>query len=289
MNKKRWFQEITDEAYGLTIKVDREIVRLKTDYQTLEIFENNVFGKVMTLDDVVMLTEKDEFTYHEMLVHPGMLAHPKPEHVLIIGGGDGGTLREVVKHSEVKEAWLCEIDEAVINMSKKHLPDVSQGFDSPKARLHVGDGIEFVRNHADSFDVVIIDSTDPVGFAEGLFRAPFYRGCLKALKEGGIFIQQTESPFYQMLPWRRIFKELNDVFKNVHCYYAGVPMYPSGFWTFALASNTRDNIGDFDKDRAEALAGLRYYTPDMQKAAFSLPRFMVEELKPYVSKPWPIV
>jgi len=279
MSEQRWFSELIKGTHGLTIRVDREIVSMQTPFQKLEIFENEALGRVMLLDGLMMLTERDEFTYHEMLVHPALLAHPAPRRILIIGGGDGGTMREVVKHPEVEEAVLCEIDADVIRCSKEHLPFVACGFASPKAQLHIGDGVQYIREHRRSFDVIIVDSTDPVGFAEGLFRAPFYGDCLSALRAGGIFIQQAESPFFDLAAWQRACRELKTVFTEVHIYTAAVPVYPSGTWTFAFASQDRDPWRDFAPDRFRNLPGLRYYHPDLQTKAFALPLFAREALE----------
>ena len=275
---RRWYTELEQDSYGTTIRVDRSIVKVTTEYQTLEIFENDELGRVMVLDGWIMLTEKDEFTYHEMLAHPALFAHPRPERVLIVGGGDGGTLREVTRHPEVRDAVLCEIDGAVIEYSTRYLPFVACGFDSPKATVHVGDGIGYIRDHPDAFDVIIVDSTDPEGFAEGLFRAPFYGDCRKALRPGGVFVQQSESPFFDPDSWARIYRELRASFTGVFPYSAAVPMYLSGFWTFAFASDDRDPWSGFEEERVARMQELRYYTADMQTHAFSLPRFARDRL-----------
>ncbi len=272
MSNAKWFKE-AEKGYGQTIRIDHELVSVHTGMQQLDIFENESVGRVMALDGFLMLTEKHEFTYHELLVHPTLFAHPSPAQVLIIGGGDGGTLREVTKHPEVERAVLCEIDEMVITESKKHLPFVACGFDSPKAEVFVGDGIEYIRQHKNSFDVIIVDSTDPIGFAEGLFRSPFYEDCNRALKSGGIFVQQAESPFYQLEPWKRTFLELRQVFKNIAAYGGAIPMYPSGYWTFAFASQSRTPHEHFNRQRVENMKGLRYYTAETQNSAFHLPAF----------------
>lgn len=273
MSNPRFLTELEKGTHGLTMRVDRVLAEHVSPYQSITIFENASLGRVMLLDGAVMLTQFHEFTYHEMLVHPALLAHPNPERVLIVGGGDGGTLREVVKHPEVKEAVLCEIDQAVIDLSREHLPFVACGLDSPKATLFVGDGLEYIRNHANEFDVIIVDSTDPKGFAEGLFRAPFYRDVQKALRPDGIFVQQTESPFYTDVDWPQAFKELKVVFTRVHPYAAFIPMYPSGLWTFAICSPTLDPWAKFNPARVAQLEGLRYYSAQMQTAAFVLPKF----------------
>lgn len=267
------YSELVDNQYGLTLRVKRVLLDEMTPYQRLEIFENEALGRVMTLDGCMMLTDAHEFTYHELLVHPALLAHPEPKRVLVIGGGDGGTLREVVKHPSVEEAVLCEIDQAVIDASRLYFPETAKGLDHPKSTLYVGDGIEYIRKYKNSFDVVIVDSTDPVGFAEGLFRQPFYADVKGALRGQGIFVQQSESPFFVPEPWKKISSELRASFKNVNIYGGAIPMYPSGYWTFAISSDELDPWTHFDPKRAAALPDLKYYTPEHQRAAFVLPAF----------------
>ncbi len=270
-----WFHEVVEGGHGLAIQKDEVLLDKQTEFQHIEIFENRGFGRVMVLDGCMMLTERDEFTYHEMLVHPGLLAHPEPRRVLVIGGGDGGTLREILKHPEVEEAVLCEIDGEVIEASRKYLPFTAVGLDDPRATIHVGDGIQYLKDNRESFDLVIIDSTDPVGFAEGLFKADFYRDAKDALREGGFMIQQTESPFFDAKVFQGIFSELRKVFGKVWCYGAAIPMYPSGYWTFGIASASEDNDPwiNFESERAEELPDLKYYTQNLQYSAFDLPLF----------------
>jgi spermidine synthase len=273
MADSKWFKELDGSGFGLRIRVDEELLSVHSGIQKITVFKNADLGRVLLLDDVVMLTEKDEFTYHEMIVHPALLAHPNPARVLIIGGGDGGTLREVVKHNEVREAVLCEIDPQVIEYSKKFLPFTACGFDSHKVKMNVGDGVQYMRENPGAFDVIIVDSTDPIGISEGLFRAPFYRDCRCALDAGGIFVQQAESPFFDFDNWIRIFTELRAAFSGVFAYGAAVPMYLSGYWTFAFASETLTPWRKFSERRVSALPGLRYYTAKMQHSAFHLPYF----------------
>lgn len=274
-----WFTEMEGAGHGRTIRVDRVLVDVETPYQRLKIFENESVGMVMLLDNAVMLTQRDEYIYHEMLVHPALLAHPNPKNVLVVGGGDGGTLREVVKHPSVVQAVQCEIDAEVMSYAREFLPFTACGMDHPKAEVVVGDAIEYIRGHMDSFDLVIVDSTDPVGFAEGLFRGPFYEDVKRSLRSGGIMVQQTESPLYEQGWWDRIYEELNSSFKNVHCYWAVIPMYPGAFWTFGFASMERDPWAAFDVERATGLTDLRYYSPKLQEAAFVLPRWAQEQRK----------
>ncbi len=279
MTSLKWFRELYNNSYGPVIRVDNEVVSADTGMQKLTVFENVHLGRVLLLDDVVMLTEKDEFTYHEMIVHPALLAHPEPADVLVIGGGDGGCLREILKHKEVVNAVLCEIDPGVIEYSKKFLPFTSCGFDSSRVTIHIGDGMQYVLDNPGGFDVIIVDSTDPVGIAEGLFQNPFYRGCLNALKPGGIFVQQAESPFFDFDTWVDIFSEVGRTFSRVYAYGAAVPMYLSGYWTFAFASESRDPWSDFSIERASALPGLRFYSSQLQRSSFHLPAFAELALK----------
>ena len=279
MNDPKWFHELIDGDYGQAIRRDRILLDKETKYQHIEIFENKALGRVMILDGCMMLTERDEFTYHEMLVHPCLLAHPEPRRVLVIGGGDGGTLREILKHPEVDEAILCEIDQEVIDASRKYLPFTAVGLDHPKATLHVGDGIEYLKENRESFDIVIVDSTDPVGFAADLFKAEFYRDVKAALREGGYLVQQTESPFFDRDVFKNIFTELSHVFEKTWCYGAAIPMYPSGFWTFGIASDYNDPWMNFDSERMENLDDLQYYTKNHQYSAFDLPGFAQKLIK----------
>jgi spermidine synthase len=285
MTSIQWVKELQHNSYGPMIRIDREILSVDTGFQKMTIFENADLGRVLLLDDIIMLTEKDEFTYHEMIVHPALLAHPNPKDVLVIGGGDGGCLREIVKHKEVHHAVLCEIDPAVMEYSKKFLPFTACGFDASRVTVHIGDGMQYVTDNPASFDVVIVDSTDPIGIAEGLFQSPFYRGCLNAMKPGGIFVQQAESPFFDFSKWLGIFKEVNKIFSKVFAYGAAVPMYLSGYWTFVFASNLRDPWADFSKDRADALANLRCYSPKLQQSAFHLPAFAEQALEKISNHP----
>ena len=279
MLDKEFFYEIDRGGWGQLIRKARVLVDKETAYQKVLIFDNPSLGRVLALDGAVMLTERDEFTYHELLVHPALLAHPSPRRVLVIGGGDGGTLREIVKHPEVEVAILCEIDKEVIDLSREFLPFTASGLDHPKSKVHVGDGIAYIKNHKNSFDVILIDSTDPVGFAEGLFKSDFYEDVKQALRPEGIMVQQTESPFYIFDVWVDIFRNLKRVFPTVHCYAGSVPLYPSGAWTFGFASVESDPWTHFRAARIQRLRKLKYYTDKTQQSAFVLPAFAQQALE----------
>ncbi len=274
-----WYSE-QHRHTRLSFKVRQTLYHAQTNYQTVDILETWDWGRVLLLDGLVMLTERDEFAYHEMIAHVPLMAHPRPQRVLIVGGGDGGTLREVVRHPGIEAAHLCEIDGEVVEACRRFFPSLRPGFDHPAARVFIEDGTSFVREtDSGSYDVVIVDSTDPVGAAEGLVEEGFYREVRRILGEGGIFVQQTESPWVEPDVVRRIYAALRGVFRKVACYLVSVPTYPSGTWSFAFASASADPIPPaFDPTRWEALraGGLRYYTPDIHRAAFALPPFAAE-------------
>jgi spermidine synthase len=236
----------------------------------------------MLLDSLVMLTEKDEFVYHEMLAHPSLYTHLNPEKVLIIGGGDGGTLREVVKHPSVKKAVLVEIDKMVIEASKQFFPQVAAGFSSPKAEVIVTDGIRYVNETTERFDIILIDSTDPVGPAEGLFHRDFYRACNKILNDDGILTTQSETPFLEnfasVIPG--VMKNLRDLFPVSKLYLASIPTYPSGLWSFSMGSKKYDPEVSFNQERfSEVCLNLSYYNDSIHRAAFALPNFVRDLIK----------
>jgi spermidine synthase len=272
-----WYTEKHTPNAGLTLRVTQTLLTATSPYQEMTIVETPDYGRVMLLDGLVMLTERDEFVYHEMLAHPSLYAHPNPEKVLIIGGGDGGTLREVVKHSAVKKAVLVEIDKMVIAASKEFFPHVASGFNSSKAEVIVTDGIRYVQDTEERFDVILIDSTDPVGPAEGLFHIDFYRACRNILKENGILTTQSETPFIKhfadVIP--RVIKDLNSLFPVSKIYLASIPTYPSGLWSFSMGSMKYNPTENFQQERyaGDALK-LSYYNDQIHQGAFCLPTFV---------------
>lgn len=277
-----WITEKHSPDLGLTFKVSKTLYNEKSDFQEIDIIDTQEFGKVMLLDGVVMVTDKDEFVYHEMLSHPAMFSHPNPEKVLIIGGGDGGTLREVCRHSSVKKAVLCEIDEMVIRVSKEYFPDIASGFESEKAELIVGDGIKYIKESEELFDVILIDSTDPVGFAEGLFHKDFYEMCSNRLKDDGIIALQCESPYIRQLQKviNNVYKSLNEIFPVVNPYLASIHTYQAGLWLFMFASKKYHFENDFQIERYNSFShSLRYYNNEIHRACFALPNFVKDILK----------
>ncbi len=271
-----WFKEIDESESGLTFRVKKVLFTKQTPYQRLDVFETEFYGNVLVLDGAVQITEKDEFVYHEMLAHVPLYTHPAPKNVLVIGGGDGGTVREAVKHADVEHVDLVEIDETVIEVSRTYFPEVSRELDNPKLTILLMDGIEYVKSKKAHYDVILIDSTDPVGPAEGLISAAFYRDAADALKDNGVMAVQAESPFFYPGWVRKICQNLKTAFPVVKLYLSFTPTYPGGMWTFGFASKGLDPVEDFDPSRVPSDADFRYYTPGLHRAAFQLPAFAEE-------------
>ena len=270
-----WFTEKQTPALGLTCKVRRTLLEEQTPYQHLAILETEQFGRMLVLDGMVQTTEKDEFVYHEMIAHVALNTHPNPRRVAVIGGGDGGTVREVLKHRSVEQVVLIEIDRRVVEACREYLPSISCALSDPRVEVRVADGVEHIRSAENEYDVVLIDSTEPVGCAVGLFSAPFYRDVARALREDGIMVAQTESPFVNQDVIRRSNAGIRASFPITRLYLASIPTYPSGLWSFTLGSKRYDPL-EVDPASIPPLE-TRYYTPHIHHAAFRLPRF-VEEL-----------
>jgi spermidine synthase len=275
-----WYTEKHSENVGITMKVAKTLFSGHSEFQKLDIVETLEYGRMMLLDGLVMLTERDEFVYHDMIVHPALFTHPNPKKVLVIGGGDGGTVREIVKHTFVEQVVLCEIDGLVIEKSIELLPSIACELKgNPRVKIHVEDGIAYIRNHKNEFDVILVDSTDPVGPAVGLFEEDFYKTVFSALREDGILVAQSESPFYHAEIQKNVYANLRRVFPVVEMYQAFVPTYPSGYWSFAFASKRYHPIKDFNRKRA-ADRGFytKYYNEDLHLGAFMLPTFARENI-----------
>ena len=274
-----WATEDQTDNLRISFRVKTILGHDESEFQKCDIYDTFEFGRLMMLDNVVMLTELDEFFYHEMITHVPLTVHPKPERVLVIGGGDGGTIREIARHSSVKDITIVEIDKMVVDMSKRYLPFVACGYDDPRVTLHIADGISFIREQKNAWDVIIIDSTDPVSFAEGLFHEDFYASVREALTADGIMVAQTEYPLIEKDLVRKIFSSLDQVFPVSRMYLGPVPTYPTGLWSFAFASKGPDPIGDFKPEQAKQLSGqLKYYTEEIHRNAFTIPPFIRELL-----------
>lgn len=275
-----WFSELHTPYVKFSIQIDKQLHSEQTEFQRIDIFESKEFGRMMVLDGYVMLTEKDEFIYHEMIVHVPMAVHPNPKRVLIIGGGDGGTARELLRYKNVESVDLVEIDERVVDISRKYLPQTACSFDDERLHCYFEDGLKFIRHCNNEYDLIIVDSTDPFGPGEGLFTKEFYGNCYKALKEDGIMVNQHESPFYDedAFAMQRAHQRIVKSFPTSRVYQAHIPTYPSGHWLFGFASKKYHPVLDFDAKRWNAL-GLktRYYNANLHNASFALPNY-VEEL-----------
>jgi spermidine synthase len=276
-----WYTEKHTDAAGMTLRVRKSLFSGESEFQKLDIVETDEYGRMMLLDGLVMVTERDEFIYHDMITHPAMFTHPAAKKVLVIGGGDGGAIREIVRHPGVELAVLCEIDGLVIEKSIELLPSMACEIDgsNPRVKLHVDDGIAYIREHQDEFDIILVDSTDPIGPAVGLFEGDFYRTVFGALKEDGIMVAQSESPLYHADIQKEMYRNLRAVFPIVEMYQAFIPTYPSGFWSFAFASKRYHPVRDFDRERAaQRPFHSRYYNEDLHLGAFMLPTFARENL-----------
>lgn len=276
----RWHSDYHSPHRALSFEVTRSLYTEKSEYQEIEILETPEFGKVMLLDGVLMVTEKDEFVYHEMLAHPALFTHPKPARVLIIGGGDCGTLSRVLMHKEVDKLVQVELDEMVTQVSREYFPALTAACEDPRVELIFGDGIKYLRETQAKFDVILIDSTDPVGPAEGLFRRPFFADCKRVLNDDGILCLQSESPWIEDL--RPVISEVNrdlhSLFPIVRAYSAAIQTYQAGFWLFQIASLAYDPCDQAVYERITE-AGLKcsYYHANLHFSSFVLPAF-VEKL-----------
>ena len=271
----QWFTELQTPDMAISCRTSKLLHHEKTPFQELAIYDTIQFGRMLTLDDVIQTTIKDEFVYHEMITHVGLNTHPCPRRVLVIGGGDGGSIREILKHSQVEKATLVEIDGRVVETSKMYLPEISRSLEDPRLEIIVDDGIEHVRRNKCVYDMIIVDSTDPVGPAVGLFALEFYRNIFESLTGEGLFVAQTESPFFNSDLIREVFKNISSVFPVARLYLACVPTYPGGMWSFTMGSKKHDPL----KADPATLPDCRYYSPELHKAAFTLPPFVAEMVK----------
>ncbi len=265
---KVWFTEEWLDGFVIAVQIKSVVYTQRTKYQELAIFDTVEFGRMLTLDNVIQTTEKYEYLYHESLAHVPLFSHGNPEHVLIIGGGDGGTLREAMRHPEIKQATMVDIDGEVIEASKKYLPLWNTGFSDPRATVLIEDGLKFVATTDEKFDVVLVDSTDPEGPGEALFMPEFYASIAKILKPGGMLCAQTESPISTPGMVRDIYQRIAKVFPVAKLYTAPVPSYPGGWWSFTCGSFGRDPEKPLRKP-ADSW-NLKFYSPEIHDRVFVL-------------------
>ncbi|MEG0894764.1 MAG: polyamine aminopropyltransferase [Oscillospiraceae bacterium] len=261
-----------------SMKVEKQVYSKQSDFQLIEIFDTNEFGRVLTLDGFLMLTEKDEFIYHDMIVHIPMAVNLNIKKVLLIGAGDGGAARELLRYNTIESIDMVEIDEDVVIACKEYIPQTAGNLDDSRLHIHYADGLKFVRDKVDEYDLIIVDSTDPFGPGEGLFTKEFYGNCYKALTEDGILINQHESPYYKndATACKRAHKRISSVFPIAKVYQAHIPTYPSGHWLFGFASKKYDYMPDEKWNDLNLYT--KYYNTELHKGCFALPTYVKELL-----------
>ncbi len=277
-----WYTEQHTENVRFSIKVDKPLYTGQSEFQRIDVFKSNEFGTFFTLDGFMMVTEKDEFIYHDMIVHVPMATNPKIINVLVIGAGDGGTFRELTRYKDIQNIDMVEIDKMVVDVCREYLPQTACKLDDPRVKLYFQDGLRFVRTKENSYDLIIVDSTDPFGPGEGLFTKEFYGNCFKALKEDGILVNQHESPYYDAYAksMQRAHKRILEFFPVCRVYQAHIPTYPSGHWLFGFASKMYDPITDLDEEAWNSLElETRYYNTEIHKGSFALPNYVKKLLE----------
>lgn len=277
-----WFTEEHTKNVRFSIKVDKQLVSRQGDFQRIDVFETKEFGKILTLDGFLMVTEKDEFIYHEMITHVPMAVNPDIKKILVIGAGDGGTIRELTRYETVEHIDMVEIDREVVTVCKDYLPQTACKLEDERVHIHYEDGLKFVRKPVNEYDLIIVDSTDPFGPGEGLFTKEFYGNCFKALTEHGILINQHESPYYEndLNAMQRAHKNIKSVFPVSTVYQIHIPTYPSGHWLFGFASKGLSPIKDLKAEKWNGL-GLKtkYYNTNLHLGSFALPNYVMELLE----------
>ena len=275
-----WYDETFDDHTRLGLRVKETLFSDKSPYQKVEVIDTVGFGRVLVIDNVFMTSEYDEFLYHEMLVHPPLTTAPDIQRVLVIGGGDGGTVREVLRHPDVKECVMIEIDEMVVGASKKYLPSIGTAWDDPRLDVRFIDGIEYVKQSNDpKYDVVLLDGTDPVGPGAVLFDQAFYEGCKRMLVPGGVVTLHSASPLLMMDVFVETQHKLRRLFAEVHPYMGPVPLYGTGTWSWTWCSDTGQPRRAIPERQAEIVEGAKAYNEELHRAVFALPNYVKRALK----------
>lgn len=282
-----WYTENHSKEAKFSIKVEKQLYSGQSDFQRMDVFESKEFGRFFTLDGLVMITEKDEFIYHDMIVHVPMATNPSIKKVLVIGAGDGGTVRELVRYKSIEKIDMVEIDQMVVDVCKEYFKNSTSGLADPRVSLYFEDGLKFVSEKNNAYDLIIVDSTDPIGPGEGLFTRSFYSNCYDALTKGGILVNQHESPFYDeyQKAMQRSHQRIHEFFPVAKVYQVHIPTYASGHWLFGFASKSFDPVKDLKEEAWEEL-GLEtgYYNTDIHKASFALPNYVKKLLEEAVKK-----
>lgn len=277
-----WFSDEHTENVKLSFRIERQLFSAQSEYQRIDVLDSTEFGKIIVVDGDLTLTEKDEFIYHEMITHVPMAVHPCVRKVLVIGGGDGGVVRELIKYDEIESIDVVEIDPLLVEICRKYIPEITCSLNDDRVTIYHEDGLRFIRSKSNEYDLIIIDSPNPFGSGEGLFTKEFYGNCYNALHEDGIMINQNESPFYEeeAFQCQRMHKRILESFPISRVYQAHLPSYPSGHWLFGFASKKYHPIDDLD-GVAWKLKGIdtRYYVPRLHAGVFMLPAYVEEILK----------
>lgn len=275
-----WYDETFEDHTRLGLRVKETLFSDRSDYQAIEVIDTAGFGRVLVIDGVFMTSEYDEFLYHEMLVHPALTTAPKIARVLVVGGGDGGTVREVLRHPGVEQCVMIEIDEMVVTASKEHLPSIGTAWDDPRLDVRFIDGIDYVKNSVEpKFDVVLLDGTDPVGPGAILFDEAFYRGCKRILAPGGVMALQSASPLLMMEVFVQTQQKLRKLFAEVHPYMGPVPLYGTGTWSWTWCSDTGSPLDADPTRQAAIIEDAKAYNEDVHRAVFALPNYVRHALK----------
>ena len=277
-----WFSEMHTNNVKMSIRVEKQLFSGTSDFQRIDVFDSVEFGRFLTSDGSVIFSEKDEFTYDEMIVHVPMAVHPSVKKVLVIGGGDGGVARELSYYDEIEEIDVVEPDELFVKVCREFFPDNARGLDDERVKIYYRDGLRFLRGKQDEYDLIINDSTDPLGYTAGLFTKEFYGSCYKALKEDGIMVYQHGSPFFDVdeESCRTMHRKAFKSFPISRVYQAHIPTCPSGYWLFGFASKKYHPLKDFDPERWNK-RGLKtwYYSANLHKGAFMLPKYVEDMLE----------
>lgn len=277
-----WYTENHTDNVKFSIKVDKHLKSAESEYQRIDIFESKEFGRILTLDGYLMVTEKDEYIYHEMITHIPMAVNPDITNVLVIGAGDGGTVRELTRYNHIKNIDMVEIDEMVVEICREYLPQTACRLTDPRVHIFYQDGLRFVRNKENEYDLIIVDSTDPFGVGEGLFTKEFYGNCFKALKDDGILVNQHESTFYTSYAnsMKRAHSRIKSTFPIALVYQAHIPTYPSGHWLFGFASKKYDPRTDLKADWWNSLGiKTKYYNTILHTGCFAIPNNVRDQLR----------
>lgn len=279
-----WFSETHETDLRMSVRIKQVLYHRKSQYQDVLVLDTLRFGRMLVLDGCVMTTERDEFVYHELISHPALLTVNNPQSVCVVGGGDGGTVREVLKHPTVERVVLAEIDQDVIDVCKEFFPGHTSGLTDPRVDIQVGDGFEYLKQHPGEFDVILSDSTDPIGPGVVLFSSKYFDLAKSAMKQGGCFVTQAEGMWCRSHSAVSVRNELLNHFKSCEWYGAPIPTYPGGFWSFLIASDAVDFRKIADKSRQKLIEqSSKFYSSALHSGLFSMPRFMLLEYENNIS------